>query len=78
MRKTISLITVMAVILTIVSLSGCSQPKSDEPSVTSTADEAAGSDKTVISCTYNSADGVSAPPEKEVNEILKVWAAILQ
>lgn len=71
MRKTISLITVMAVILTIVSLSGCSQPKSDEPSVTSTADEAAGSDKTVISCTYNSADGVSAPPEKEVNEYLE-------
>ncbi len=74
MRRTVSWITAAAIMLIAVlaSLSGCSSPQTDkQPSVTGADDSVAKVGKTVITCTYNNADGVSAPPDKEVNEYLK-------
>lgn len=72
MRKTILLMTILAIILTLISLSGCSSSKPDEqPSVNPAADPAnTQSDKAVIKCTYNVANPKDTTPEKEINEYL--------
>ncbi len=71
MRKAISLMTILAIILTLISLSGCSSPKADDqPPVNAVTEANTQSGKIVITCTYNCENGRAIPPEKEVNEYL--------
>ena len=71
MRKYISLINIVVIIFMLISLSGCSSPEADgQQPITTTDGMGTQSEKTVISCTYNTEGESWIPPEKEVNEYL--------